>query len=92
MTHNIIVRYYKNNQVSVHNRKDTGECKVAIHEQWANERPEIQSTVYKNIRAGLLQRVDLMIPNISESQGKAYIPAIEKMLAHQGYNVVLRGQ
>ena len=90
--HNIIVRYYKNNQVSVHNRKDTGDCKIAVHEQWANDRPEINSTVYKNIRAGLLQRIDLLIPEITEREGKAFKPAMERMLSHQGYNVIPSGQ
>ena len=92
MEHNVIVRYYKNNQASVHIRKDTGKCLVAVHEQWANERPDVQSTVYKNIRAGLLNRVDLVVPNVSESEGKAFKPGIEKMLVHQGYDVVPAGQ
>ena len=91
MKNNVIVRYYSNNQVSVHCRKDVGDCKVAIHEQWAHSRSDVQSTVFKNIRAGLLRRVELVIPKVSDSEGKSYIPAVEKMLEHQGYGVIKAG-
>lgn len=86
--HNVIIRHYRDGSIGIHARKDTGENKVEIHEDWAFASPNVMSKTYQKIRSGELVKVETVISSLSKADAQAAKRYLIMYFQNQGIDVI----